>query len=114
MMSPIHLTRAALIARTSIPSAVNTMVAAATWLESHGCTPVIEESSAEAAGVGGRWATTDRTSLANGVDVVLTFGGDGTLLDAARAVAHSSSDAPLVGINLGRLGFLTDVGPTEL
>lgn len=42
-----------------------------------------------------------------GADLVLALGGDGTLLGIARAVADK--DVPLVGINLGTLGFLTDI-----
>ncbi len=45
-------------------------------------------------------------------DVVIALGGDGTFLAAARAiVAH---DIPLIGINLGRLGFLVDISPEQL
>ena len=40
-------------------------------------------------GLDARWPTAPRESLADGVDVVLAFGGDGTLLDAAGVVAHS-------------------------
>lgn len=40
-------------------------------------------------------------------DLVISIGGDGTLLSASRALA--GSDCPLVGINIGRLGFLADV-----
>jgi NAD+ kinase len=105
--------RAALIARQA-PAALDTMVRAAVWLESHGCEPIVELASADASGTHGRWRSAAREALATEADVVITFGGDGTLLDAARAVAHSSGDAPLIGINLGRLGFLTDVGPEDL
>jgi NAD+ kinase len=45
--------------------------------------------------------------LVEEVDLVISLGGDGTLLTAARALADKST--PLLGINLGRLGFLADV-----
>ena len=50
--------------------------------------------------------------LANHADLVIAIGGDGTLLYAARLVAHRG--VPLVGINRGRLGFLTDVLPQDM
>lgn len=45
-------------------------------------------------------------------DLVVVVGGDGTLLDAGRAVA--ASNTPLLGINLGRLGFMVDVLPADM
>jgi NAD+ kinase len=45
--------------------------------------------------------------LVREVDLVISLGGDGTLLTAARAMAGLNT--PLLGINLGRLGFLADV-----
>jgi NAD+ kinase len=44
-------------------------------------------------------------------DLVISLGGDGTLLSAARALVDK--DTPLVGINLGRLGFLADVSVND-
>lgn len=114
MTSTTRVSRVALIARTKLSQALDTMREAAAWLDAHGCTPVIEEESARAAGLSDRHATAPRKTLAVGVDVVLTFGGDGTLLDAADAVMHAASDVPLMGINLGRLGFLTEVDRTEM
>jgi NAD+ kinase len=54
----------------------------------------------------------DETDLANHVDVVVAVGGDGTLLHAARHVAQRG--VPLLGINRGRLGFLTDISPDHM
>jgi len=50
--------------------------------------------------------------IANKADLVVAIGGDGTLLYAARLVAHRG--VPLIGINRGRLGFLTDVLPQDM
>jgi NAD+ kinase len=46
------------------------------------------------------------------VDLMIAIGGDGTLLHAARGVARHG--VPLLGINLGRLGFLTDISPEHM
>ena len=51
-------------------------------------------------------------SLARHCDLVIAVGGDGTFLAAARAIVED--DIPLIGINLGRLGFLVDISPNEL
>ena len=48
----------------------------------------------------------------NAIDLVVVIGGDGSILSACRKIA--SSDVPLLGINLGRLGFLTDITPDEI
>lgn len=45
-------------------------------------------------------------------DLVIVIGGDGSLLGAARELAKS--DVPLLGVNRGRLGFLTDISPEEM
>lgn len=49
----------------------------------------------------------DVTSLAREVDLLLVFGGDGTMLSAARSVAGLPT--PILGVNIGSLGFLTEI-----
>jgi NAD+ kinase len=107
------IAKAGLVART-LPPALAALAEAADWLNAHGCAPIIERDSARAAGLGDRWPNVPREQLAAAVDLVIAFGGDGTLLDAASAVAHSPADPPLLGVNLGRLGFLTEVGRSDM
>jgi NAD+ kinase len=52
------------------------------------------------------------SEFASRADLIVAIGGDGTLLYAARLVA--GRPVPLLGINRGRLGFLTDVGPASM
>ncbi len=51
-------------------------------------------------------------TLAPEIDLMITVGGDGTLLKASRLLADH--DIPLLGINLGRLGFLADILPSNM
>ena len=50
--------------------------------------------------------------LAENCDLAVVVGGDGTLLSAARQLADRK--IPLLGVNLGRLGFLVDISPTDI
>ncbi|MEP6886345.1 MAG: NAD(+)/NADH kinase [Gammaproteobacteria bacterium] len=56
--------------------------------------------------------TCPETAFATEADLIIAIGGDGTLLYAARLVAGHA--VPLLGINRGRLGFLTDVSPNSM
>ncbi|MDD4915092.1 MAG: NAD(+) kinase [Methylococcales bacterium] len=51
-------------------------------------------------------------SLPKHCDLIIAVGGDGTFLSAARAAADY--ETPLLGVNLGRLGFLTDISPEQV
>lgn len=54
---------------------------------------------------------TDRRKLVSAVDIAVVLGGDGTFLSIARMMGHKS--IPLVGVNLGQLGFLTEIKKDE-
>lgn len=50
--------------------------------------------------------------LSTDIDLAIVIGGDGTMLHVARKMAESA--VPVVGINLGRLGFLTDIAQSDM
>lgn len=54
----------------------------------------------------------DTDNLASKIDVAITLGGDGTLLNVARQMAPF--EIPVLGINMGHLGFLTEVELSDL
>ncbi len=56
--------------------------------------------------------TVDRKQLGSHCDLLIVVGGDGSLLNATHAVVND--EIPVLGINRGSLGFLTDILPTEL
>ncbi len=108
------ISRVALVARPHLPAALEALGEAAAWLAAHGCQVIVEERNARDASLADRYATASRDALASRADVVITFGGDGTLLDAAGAAARAGTATPVMGINLGRLGFLTEASRAEL
>ncbi len=72
---------------------------------------VLEESIAEVV-PGHNLQTASRRILGEICDLVIVVGGDGSMLGAARALAWSK--VPVLGINRGSLGFLTDIRPDDL
>jgi len=78
------------------------------WLEAEGLAVVFDENGGAVIGRPG----ITREALTQEVDLVVSLGGDGTLLSVARAAGTRS--VPILGVNLGRLGFLTEVNIDEV
>ncbi len=57
------------------------------------------------------WEEDKARTMANGTDLILTTGGDGTILHAVQVAA--STQTPITGINLGKLGFMTEMRADE-
>lgn len=78
------------------------------WLATRGFEAVLgNEAEAEAAGA----SFVADQDLARGVDLIVCLGGDGTLLHASNLIGDAAT--PVLGINLGRLGFLVPFDPSE-
>jgi len=73
---------------------------------------VFASTQSDGAGLLAGITRVDESDIASHVDLVVAIGGDGTLLHAARHVARRG--VPLLGINRGRLGFLTDISPEHM
>jgi NAD+ kinase len=71
----------------------------------------LEESTAQYAEMSG-FQVADLISIGKHVDLVIVMGGDGTMLSVARQIIDHQ--LPLVGINRGRLGFLTDLRTEDM
>lgn len=75
-------------------------------LHGAGCKVIIEAATARNTGIT-EYPTADWAQIGESADLAVIMGGDGTMLGAARELAHY--EVPLVGINHGRLGFITDI-----
>lgn len=78
------------------------------WLESRGAEVVLDN---EVASFIGREGGISKTKIGDMIDVLVVLGGDGTFLSAARLIVKKN--VPLLGVNLGGLGFLTEVSIDE-
>jgi NAD+ kinase len=101
--------RIGIIGKTHKKEAFDVAKGLSTWLQEKGVEVYIEkELGAEI----GHTNSVARTELPELVDIILVFGGDGTFLSVARLVCKYN--IPILGVNLGGLGFLTEIALDEL
>lgn len=87
----------------------------ASHLSGKGIQVWVEENTAHHAALQG-FKTATLSAIGTLVDLVIVMGGDGTMLSVARSLyeSHLPKPVPLVGINRGRLGFLTDLQTEDM
>jgi NAD+ kinase len=95
-------------AKTTSQAALAYAVNVAADLRKRGLNVALDDVTAEA--VGDPESSLSRSNLAGQVDLLITFGGDGTLLSVAR---HAPDHVPILGVNMGTLGFLTEIRVEE-
>lgn len=105
--------RIGVVTKHNLTAARETLAALEVWLhERHVDTAWATDSS-------DLMSPSDRTVVARrdiwrDVDLVLVLGGDGTLLAVADIIGQSQQDVPILGVNFGSLGFLTEITRPEL
>ena len=107
---PSSLKTAAIISRPDRPEVAKIVPGLLKWLEEHGYKIIVDEETAGYAS--GREVVPRAEMGSRPLALAVVLGGDGTLLSAARVTA--AVDVPLLGVNLGSLGFLTEVPPESL
>jgi NAD+ kinase len=129
---PTRVSRVGIVAKSDLRLAAPHLAEIASWLDDRSIEPVFEKAtallaatatpspgSALPAAVQTSPGTTSHRSLekhklVSEVDLILVLGGDGTLLSMAACVGAADVDVPILGVNFGRLGFLTEVTLPEL
>jgi NAD+ kinase len=104
---PTRFHHAALVGKPQAPGMRPVLEEIAQYLAREGLEVSIERETAEAAGMTAGHAALTRCELGKHCDLAVVVGGDGTMLGIARELARYG--VPLVGVNQGRLGFITDV-----
>lgn len=101
---------AAIVSRPARSEVAPTVPQLLAWFRAHGYRVIVDPETAKYCE--GEEQVQRSQMSSRRLDLIVVLGGDGTLLSAVRATA--ANDAPLLGVNLGSLGFLTDVPLSSL
>src|SRR5687767_8092502 len=97
----MSIRRVGIVVKPRLPGAAEDVSKLAAWLRARGV-DVISDRDVE------------RERMPNEVDLVVVLGGDGTLLAMADRIGQAGRDIPILGVNFGSLGFLTEIRIDEL
>ena len=108
------MTRVGIVAKSHLRAATTHLAEIAKWLAARGVEPVFEDATAALLPNGGAHRCLAKMDIVRDVGMVLVLGGDGTLLSMADCIAAAGVDVPILGVNFGGLGFLTEATLPEL
>jgi NAD+ kinase len=111
-MSPI--TRVGVVAKSRLQVAAPHLVDVEEWLHDRGVEAIFETATAALMPANASRRVADKPLLVSEVGLVLVLGGDGTLLSTADCIGRAGLSVPILGVNFGSLGFLTEVTLPEL
>src|SRR4029453_13037469 len=97
-----------------LTNATSDLVEIGKWLTERGVETVYETSTAALMPAEATSHVADKQTLVTAVDLVVVLGGDGTLLSVADCIGAAGTGIPMLGVNFGSLGFLTEVTLPEL
>lgn len=109
-----RVSRVGIVAKSHLRAATPHLIEIGAWLEARGIEPVFETATAVLMPDAPARRVADKQSLVKDVDIVVVLGGDGTLLSIADCIGAAGSGIPMLGVNFGSLGFLTEVTLPEL
>src|SRR5262249_46847149 len=114
-MIPLQpVSRVGILAKGRLTAATPHLLEISEWLTARGLTPVFETETAALMPASENRRVMTQSDLAGDVDMVVVLGGDGTLLSMADSIGSVGSGIPILGVNFGSLGFLTEVTLPEL
>jgi NAD+ kinase len=113
-MAASPITHVGVVAKSRLQAATPHLVDVEVWLDSRAVSAVFETATAALMPASSARAVADKQALVASVGLVLVLGGDGTLLSMADCIAHAGRRVPILGVNFGSLGFLTEVTLPEL
>jgi NAD+ kinase len=102
--------KVAIVSKPNKPELREVLSGVIHWLKTHGYSVVLDQCSSSY--IDGSEHASREKLYEHHPEFAIVLGGDGTLLAAARALAHAR--VPLLAVNLGSLGFLTEVSLAEL
>ena len=111
---PRPINRVGLVAKSRLREAAGLLRDIAAWLDTRGVKTIFDEETATMAAClpDAQWL--GRDALPKAVDLILVLGGDGTILATAHRIAQANVDIPILAVNFGSLGFLTEITLPEL